>query len=86
MPAPVIAVAAHWEAYAAAGEMRLDCNVVNVADRLANCTLNDSIRVSRDLLVVEPAYQDLGFADLDAIALFDAAGSINADLDTYLPP
>ncbi len=86
MPEPVITVAAHWEAYAAAGESRLDCNVVNVADRLANCTLNDSIRVSRDLLVVEPAYQDLGFADLDAIALFDAAGSINADLDTYLPP
>ena len=86
MPAPVIETATHWEAYAAAGPMRLACNVVNVAHRLANCTLSDSIRLSRDLLVVEPAYQDLGFAAIDAIALFDAASSINADLDTYLPP
>jgi len=86
MPATVIATATHWEAYEAAGPMRLECNIVNVAHRLANCTLTDSIRLSRDLLVVEPAYQDLGFAAVDAIALFDAAGSINADLDTYLPP
>jgi hypothetical protein len=48
--------------------------------------LTDSIRLSRELLGVEPAYLDLGFAAVDAIALFDAAGSINADLDTYLPP
>ncbi len=86
LPQVVVATTAQWEAYAGAGEMRIDCNVVNVAHRLANYTLTDSIRLSRDLLVVEPAYQDLGFADLDAIALFEAAGSINADLDTYLPP
>ncbi|MGA2778432.1 MAG: HDOD domain-containing protein [Steroidobacteraceae bacterium] len=86
LPAVVVATAAHWEAYAAAGEMRTDCNVVNVAHRLANYTLTDSIRLSRDLLLAEPAYQDIGFGAVDATALFDAAGSINADLDTYLPP
>ncbi len=86
LPAVVIAAAAHWEAYAAAGDLALDCAVVNVAHRLANYTLTDSIRLSRDLLLAEPAYQDLGFGAVDSIALFDAAGSINADLDTYLPP
>lgn len=86
LPSAVIGTVTQWEAYADAGDLRPDCNIVNVAHRLANYTLTDSIRLSRELLGVEPAYLDLGFAAVDAIALFDAAGSINADLDTYLPP
>lgn len=86
LPPPVLAVTLQWEAYAQAGAERFECNIVHVAHQLADCTLTESTQLARDLLVVDPAYRDLGFKADDAIALFDSASDVNAELDRYLAP
>ena len=86
LPPPVLAVTSQWEAYAAAGAARFECNVVNVAHRLADFTLLESTQLARDLLVTDAAYRDLGLTPEDAEPLFDSAAGINAELDRYLAP
>lgn len=81
----VLTALMQWEAYMAAGASSRDCGIVNLAHRLADCTLADSTALARDLLVTDPVYAYLGFAAVDAAALFDAAPSIQADLDSFLP-
>ncbi len=85
LPEPVRFAVTRWEAYAGAGEHRLDCNIVQVAHLLANFTLDDCLQDARELLTLNPAYLDLGFEAEDAEALFDAVGSIRADLESHLP-
>jgi HD-like signal output (HDOD) protein len=85
LPEGVQVAATQWEAYAGAGERRLDCNIVHVAHLLANFTLDDGLQDARGLLTLNPAYLDLGFKAEDESALFDAAGSIGKDLASYLP-
>lgn len=86
LPSPVLTVTSQWEAYAAAGPARFECNVVNVAHSLADFTLLDSTPLARDLLVTNVAYRDLGLSPADAEPLFGAAADINAELDRYLAP
>jgi HD-like signal output (HDOD) protein len=86
LPSPVLTVTLHWEAYAAAGPARFESNVVHVAHALANFTLDESTRLARDLLVMDPAYRDLGLTPRDGEPLFDSAAAINAELDRYLAP
>jgi len=68
------------------GVALFECNIVNVAHRLADCTLLESTHLARDLLVVDPAYRDLGLSPEDGIPLFNSAADINAELDPYLAP
>jgi HD-like signal output (HDOD) protein len=86
LPPPVLTVTSQWEAYAAAGPARFECNVVNVAHRLADFTLLESTQLARDLLVTDAAYRDLGLTAADGEPLFDSAAAINAELDRYLAP
>jgi hypothetical protein len=57
-----------------------------VAHRLADFTLQESTQLARDLLVMDPAYADLGLTAADGEALFDASAAISAELDRYLAP
>jgi HD-like signal output (HDOD) protein len=86
LPSPVLTVTSQWEAYASAGPARFESNVVNVAHRLANFTLQESTQLARDLLVMDPAYADLGLTVGDGDALFDASAAISAEVDRYLAP
>jgi HD-like signal output (HDOD) protein len=86
LPPAILTVVSSWEAYENAGPALFECNIVNVAHRLADCTLLESTELARDLLTVDPAYRDLGLAPEDGIPLFDSAASINAELDRYLAP
>src|ERR1700733_11924178 len=86
LPSPVPTVTSQWEAYAAAGSARFECNVVNVAHRLADFTLHESTPLARDLLVTDAAYRDLGLTAADGEPLFDSAAAISAELDRFLAP
>ncbi|HEV7611677.1 MAG TPA: HDOD domain-containing protein [Steroidobacteraceae bacterium] len=86
LPSPVPTVISQWEAYSAAGPVRFECNVVNVAHALADFTLLESTQSARDLLVRTAAYRALGLTSADSEPLFDSAASINAELDRYLAP
>jgi HD-like signal output (HDOD) protein len=86
MRAGVQAAAAHWMAYAGAGDARFECNIVNVAHALADCTLESSTQLARELMPAERAFRDLGLGTEDVVALFDAADSIRAELDRFLAP
>ncbi len=85
LPDIVVAASAQWEAYEAAGASRRMCNIVNLAHRLTDCAFGDASPLARDLLLDDQVCKDLGFAPEDAGALFDAAGAIGAELDSYLP-
>jgi HD-like signal output (HDOD) protein len=86
LPAPVLTVTSHWEAYASAGDARFESNVVNVAHRLADFTLLETTQLARDTLVTDAAFLDLGLSAADGEPLFDSAAAINAELDRYLAP
>jgi HD-like signal output (HDOD) protein len=86
LPPPVPAVVARWDSYAAAGAVRWECNVVNVAHKFADFTLHEPWMLTRDLLVHDPGYRDLGLGLRDADPLFDLTGAVNAELDRYLSP
>jgi HD-like signal output (HDOD) protein len=85
LPQPVLATMAHWEAYASAGDLRIECNIVALAHRLADCTLDEASVLARDLLATEPVYLDLGMEPHDAIALAEAIGSVRSEVDGYFP-
>jgi HD-like signal output (HDOD) protein len=86
LPPPVPAVVARWDSYPTAGAVRWECNVVNVAHKLANFTLHEPDMLTRQLLVLDQGYRDLGFSAQDAEPLFDSNVAINAELDRYLSP
>ncbi len=86
LPPPVPAVVARWDSYASAGDIRWESNVVNVAHKLADFTLHEPCMLTRELLVLDQGYRDLGLTAQDAEALFDSTVDINAELDRYLSP
>jgi HD-like signal output (HDOD) protein len=86
LPPPVPAVLARWNSYASAGALRWECNVVNLAHKLADFTLHEPAMLTRDLLVSDQSYRDLGLSAPDADPLFDSIVDINAELDRYLSP
>jgi HD-like signal output (HDOD) protein len=86
LPAPVPAVVAFWDNYAAAGAVAWESNVINVAHKLADFTLHEPAMLTRELLVRDPGYRDLGLSAADADPLFDSTAAINAELDRYLSP
>ncbi len=66
------AVIARWDSYAAAGAVRWESNVINVAHKLADFTLHEPCMLTRELLVLDQGYRDLGLAAQDAEPLFDS--------------
>lgn len=86
LPPPVPAVVARWDSYASAGALSWESNVINVAHKFADFTLHEPCMLTRELLVQDPGYRDLGLAAQDAEPLFDSAALINAELDRYLSP
>jgi HD-like signal output (HDOD) protein len=86
LPPPVPAILARWGNYASAGALSWECNVVNVAHKLADFTLHEPCMLTRELLVLDPGYRDLGLTAQDADPLFDSTAQINAELDRYLSP
>ncbi len=86
MPEPVIAVIMHWEAYPSAGALRVEGNVVNAAQRLAQHTLRGTGGFERDLAAGEPVFLDLALPADAAAELLGAAPQIHAEVDQYLAP
>jgi HD-like signal output (HDOD) protein len=86
LPPSVPAVVSRWETYAAAGALRWESNVVNVAHKLADFTLHEPSMLTRELLVTDQGYRDLGLSAQDAAPLFESTAAINAELDRYLSP
>jgi HD-like signal output (HDOD) protein len=86
LPPPIPTVIARWDSYASAGALSWECNVINLAHKLADFTLHEPCMLTRDLLMLDPGYLDLGFAAQDADRLFDSTAQINAELDRYLSP
>jgi HD-like signal output (HDOD) protein len=85
LPQPVLVTMAQWEAYAAAGDLRIECNIVALAHRLADCTLNGASRLAHELLAAEPVYLDLGLEPPDAIVIAEAIDSVCTEVDGYFP-
>jgi HD-like signal output (HDOD) protein len=86
LPPPVPTVIAHWDSYASAGAVSWESNVINVAHKLADFTLHEHCMLTREALVQDPGYRDLGLAAQDADPLFEFCAQINAELDRYLSP
>jgi HD-like signal output (HDOD) protein len=86
LPAPVPSVVARWESYASAGEFRWESTVVNVAHKLADFTLHESSMMTREELLMDRGFRELGLSSQDAEGLFDSSAAINAELDRYLSP
>jgi HD-like signal output (HDOD) protein len=86
LPAPVLTVVARWENYTSAGAVQWESNVVNVAHKLADLTLHEPCMLTRELLLMERGFRDLGLSAQDVEALFDSTVAINAELDRYLSP
>jgi HD-like signal output (HDOD) protein len=86
LPQPIPQVVAHWEDYRDAGAVQWESNVVNVAHRLADFTLHEPHMLTRDLIVQDPAYRDVGLSVEDGEPLFESARSISGELDRYLSP
>jgi HD-like signal output (HDOD) protein len=86
LPPPVLAVAAQWDNYASAGAVQWESNVVNVAHKLADFTLHEPCMLTRELLLMDRGFRDLGLSAQDAEPLFDSTVAINAELDRYLSP
>jgi HD-like signal output (HDOD) protein len=86
LPPPVPAVVARWDSYSTAGAVRWESNVVNVAHKLADHSLHEPCMLTRELLVIDQGYRDLGLSAQDAEPLFDSSVAINAELDRYLSP
>lgn len=85
LPAAVAAAIAHWEAYDAAGDMRIECNIVALAHRLADQTLDGSSPLAHELLAEERVYTDLGLEPQDAMALAAVVPSVGAEVAKYYP-
>jgi HD-like signal output (HDOD) protein len=86
LPPPVPTIVARWDSYTSAGAVRWESNVVNVAHKLADYTLHEPCMLTRELLVMDQGYRDLGLSAQDAEPLFDSSVAINAELDRYLSP
>jgi HD-like signal output (HDOD) protein len=86
LPPPVPAVVARWDSYASAGALSWESNVINVAHKFADFTLHEPCMLTRELLLQDPGYRDLGLAAQHAEPLFDSTALINAELDRYLSP
>ena len=86
LPPPVLNVVARWDNYASAGAVRWESNVVNVAHKLADFTLHEPCMLTRELLLMDRGFRDLGLSAQDAEALFASTVAINAELDRYLSP
>jgi HD-like signal output (HDOD) protein len=86
LPPPIPAVIARWDSYASAGALSWECNVINLAHKLADFTLHEPCMLTRELLTLDPGYRDLGLTAQDADPLFDSTAQINAELDRYLSP
>jgi HD-like signal output (HDOD) protein len=86
LPPPVLAVVARWDDYASAGAVQWESNVVNVAHKLADFTLHEPCMLTRELLLTDRGFRDLGLSAQDVEPLFDSTVAINAELDRYLSP
>jgi HD-like signal output (HDOD) protein len=86
LPAPVPTVVARWDSYASAGAVRWESNVVNVAHKLADFTLHEPSMMTREQLLMDLSYRDLGLSSQHAEGIFDSTAAINAELDRYLSP
>ncbi len=86
LPPPVLTVVARWDDYAAAGAVVWESNVVNVAHKLADFTLHEPSMLTRELLLLDRGFRDLGLSVQDAQPLFDSTVAINSELDRYLSP
>jgi HD-like signal output (HDOD) protein len=86
LPPPVPAVVARWDSYPLAGAVRWESNVVNVAHKLADYTLHEPSMLTRELLMLDRGFRDLGLSAQAAEPLFDSSVAINAELDRYLAP
>jgi HD-like signal output (HDOD) protein len=86
LPPPVLSVVSRWDDYASAGAVRWESNVVNVAHKLADFTLHEPCMLTRELLLMDRGFKDLGLSAQDAEPLFDSTVAINAELDRYLSP
>ena len=85
LPVAVAGTMAQWEAYGAAGDLRIECNIVALAHRLADHTLDGATGTAHELLATEPVYLDLGLEAADAMSLASAAGAVSTDVAAFFP-
>lgn len=86
LPAPVPLVLTYWEDCAAAGDLRWQASVVNLAHKLADHTLHEPCMLKRDELMSDAAYRDLGFSRKDGDEIFESGRALIEELDRYLSP
>jgi HD-like signal output (HDOD) protein len=86
LPAPILGVVTRWENYADAGLSRRECNIVNAAHRLADCTEIEGRLPARDLFTVDASFRDLGLSSQESLPLFDSSPQIDTEIDRYLAP
>ena len=86
LPPPVPSVISRWESYRSAGAVQWESNVVNVAHKFADITLRQPSMLTRESLVMDQAYRDLGISAQDGAPLFDSTAEINLEMDRYLAP
>jgi HD-like signal output (HDOD) protein len=86
LPSPVPSVISRWEDYGEAGAVQWESNVVNFAHKLADFSLREPTMLTRNLLMTDQGFRDLGLSAKDGAPLFDSATSITLEMDRYLSP
>lgn len=85
LPHSVRGVMTHWENYDAAGDLRIECNIVALAHRLADRTLDASSQFAHACLATESSFVHLGLEPHDASVIAAALPSVNAEISGYFP-
>ncbi len=86
MPAPIVAVVTHWNASIPADAGSSECDIVNAARRLADCTAGGAALPAQGLLLEDPAFRALGLSGDELTQTLESDRAINAELDRYLAP
>ena len=85
LPHSVRGAMMHWETYAAAGDLRIECNIVALAHRLADRTQDASSQLTHEWLATESSYVHLGLEPHDASVIVAAIPSVDAEISSYFP-
>jgi HD-like signal output (HDOD) protein len=86
MPPPIVAVVTRWNASTPSDAAGFECDIVNAARRLADCTAEGRALPAQAKLLEEAAFRALGLSRRQLEPILESDRALNAELDRYLSP
>ncbi len=86
MPPSIVAVVTRWNASAPSDAGSSECDIVNAARRLADCTAKGAALRAQTRLLEDAAFRALGLSSDELVQSLEADRAINSELDRYLAP